>query len=358
MGRRGLIVSKSTGRGRRAVSGRGPRRRRAPGRPTRPGRRGRRRWSSTASARLLLVVQGQLDACPGRRSPRPSSPAGGEPGQPLIARGVDEDDPVAEVVPARLEQDGRVEHDGRGLAAADARSMARSKVLRIRGWRIASRSRRADGLGEDDRGQGPRGRSGAGPRSRVEHLAAEPRDDLVAGRAAGRAGRGRSRRRRAPTPRARPAPRPPGSCRRRCRRPGRGPGPARASTGRGGGGRPAGRRAYAGHVASTSRAQTGRPRRGVGSRMARRRSRSVDGDSGRACAAASRGRSRFAAGAGGSRRRRRRTVGVGRVGTFAGSSRFGLASSRSVGICRPDPGRSSDARAPVAIEGEGGGCGG
>ena len=83
------------------------------------------------------------------RSRRSSSVGGpaprlGEPGEPGLAGGVDEDHRVAQVVPARLEEDRGVE-PRRAPAAPAGRGDGASKVFRIAGWRIASRSRRADG---------------------------------------------------------------------------------------------------------------------------------------------------------------------------------------------------------------------
>ena len=103
-----------------------------------------------------------------------------------------------------------------------ARSPARTSGASI-GWRIVSRSHRAEGWAKTISPRARRSivrrlvgarRTARAPRCRTARRPARAP-------ASGRAGHGPRRRRRARRPRAGPAPRPPGSCRRRCRRSGR-----------------------------------------------------------------------------------------------------------------------------------------
>ena len=70
--------------------------------------------------------------------------------------------------------------------------MARSKVFRMAGWRIASRSRRAAGSSKTIRPEAGRSTSGSGPSRRpsagLEDARAEPVDDAVARRPLGEQG--------------------------------------------------------------------------------------------------------------------------------------------------------------------------
>ena len=165
--------------------------------------------TTTSVGQGSLLVERPLGRLAGGERLLAPAARGGEPGEPLLARGVDEDDPVAERSPSRPR------------AGSPRRARRPEPRPGGRRGRWPARTSAASAGGGSPRGR----RSAAGsaktiaPRARrsiarrlvglaggVEDPRAEPRDDLLADRRADRAGRDRPCRRRS---RTRPAP--PGS---------------------------------------------------------------------------------------------------------------------------------------------------
>ena len=182
-----------------------------------------------------LALAGPLGGLARLQNLRSPAATAGHAMEPDRLRGINESQQVAEIVPAGLEQDGRVQHDRRGVASYRLTIDDRLELLpHLRmDDRFQIVERRPGG--EDDRAQGlpiDRAKGGSGVRPvrnhQVRQIARSPGGEPRVARAPhGPHGRRRSR-----PPPVRPAAPRPGSCRRQSRRSNRSRGPLRVSTGR------------------------------------------------------------------------------------------------------------------------------